>query len=162
MNTQYCLQDLVRCHHCETPDPSLHCGICNIHLCKSCEGEHIYFSDQTKDHKVIPFHRRGCITKCQKHSTKICERYCEQCNIPVCELCTSCLEHKGHDFVDVMKKIESIKNVIQRDLKELDQCICPKYQEIALFNTLQMTDLNQNSKTLKTAIKNMAQTCIKK
>lgn len=95
-------------------------------------GEHIYFSDETKEHKIIPFQWRGCITKCQKHSTKICERYCEQCNIPGCEQCASCLEHKGHDFVDVMKKIENIKIVIQKDLQELDKNIRPKYREIAL------------------------------
>lgn len=152
MDPRYSLQDVVRCHLCETPEPSLHCEICNIHLCNSCEGEHIYFSDETKEHKIISFQWRGCITKCQKHSTKICERYCEQCNIPVCEQCASCLEHKGHDFVDVMKKIENIKIVIQRDLQELDKNIYPKYREIALYNAFQVAYLTRNSKQLKTAI----------
>lgn len=152
MDPQCGLQDLVRCHLCETPEPSLHCDICNIHLCKSCEVEHIYFSDETSQHKVIPFQWRGCITKCQKHSTEICECYCEQCNIPVCEQCASCLEHKGHDFVDVMKIIENMKNVIQRDLQELYKNIRPKYQEIAHYNAFQVAYLTQNSKVLKTNI----------
>lgn len=28
MDPEYSLQDLVRCHICETPGPSLHCDIC--------------------------------------------------------------------------------------------------------------------------------------
>lgn len=34
LDPEYSLQDVVRCHLCETPAPPLHCVTCNIHLCK--------------------------------------------------------------------------------------------------------------------------------
>lgn len=103
MDPEYCLQDVAWCHLCDTQVPLLHCVICNIHLCKECEGKHL--SDQSKDHKVVKFKFRRYIPKCHKHSTKICERYCEKCTIPICALCVSCKEHQSHDVVDILKSI---------------------------------------------------------
>lgn len=106
MDSGYNLQDVVRCHLCGIPEPSLHCDICDKHVCKECEETHI--SGEFSEHKLVPFKLRGCIIKCQKHSSKMCDRYCEQCNIPVCERCTS-TEHKGHQSMDVVTKLESQK-----------------------------------------------------
>lgn len=50
------LQDVARCHLCEAPDPPLHCGVCNMHLCKDCKGKHI--SDESKSHKLVLFRYR--------------------------------------------------------------------------------------------------------
>lgn len=46
-------------------------------------------SEELKIQEMVLFKFRGCITKCQKNSFKLCERYWEQCNIPVCEKCVS-------------------------------------------------------------------------
>lgn len=56
------LQDMVRCNICETPNPALHCEMCNNHLCKDCEKNHL--SERRTEHKVVPFYLRGCIKKC--------------------------------------------------------------------------------------------------
>ncbi|XP_065926243.1 tripartite motif-containing protein 2-like [Magallana gigas] len=150
MDPEYSLQDVVRCHLCETPVPPLHCVICKIHLCKECEGKHL--SDKSKQHKVVPFKYRGAFPKCQKHSTKICDQYCEQCNIPICELCVSSDEHQTHDVGDILECLENKTQFLQKDLQDFEKKIHPKYQEILSSISEQKTDLKENSQKLTTTI----------
>eukprot|EP00105_Crassostrea_gigas_P016574 XP_011434010.1 PREDICTED: tripartite motif-containing protein 55-like isoform X2 [Crassostrea gigas] len=143
-------QDVLRCHLCESPGPPMYCDICHIHLCKACVGEHL--SDESKEHKVVTFKKRGFAPECSKHSKKLCELYCEQCNIPICVQCVSSGEHLGHKAVEILKSLETKKEVLQRDLQELEKLIFPKYQEIVSNIPVQKADLHKNSKKLTTAL----------
>nr|XP_034334979.1 uncharacterized protein LOC117692075 [Crassostrea gigas] len=143
-------QDVLRCHLCETPGPPMYCDICHIHLCKACVGEHI--SDESKDHKVVPFKKRGLNPKCSKHSTQLCELYCQHCGVPICVECVSSGEHLGHKQVGILKMLDTKKEALHRDLQELENTIYPKYQEIASNIPVQKADLKENSEKLTTAI----------
>nr|XP_034315657.1 E3 ubiquitin-protein ligase Trim36-like [Crassostrea gigas] len=143
-------QDVLRCHLCETPGPPMYCDICHIHLCKACVGEHL--SDESKDHRVVPFKKRGFAPECLKHSPKLCELYCEHCNIPICLECVSSGEHLGHKQVELLKSLEAKKEMLQTDLQELETSIISKYQEIAINIPVQKAELNKNSKKLTAAI----------
>lgn len=127
MDDECSLQDVARCHRCETPEPSLHCDICDKHLCKNCEEKHI--GDKPQKHKVVPFKKRMIRPKCQKHSFKKCELYCKPCDIPLCVSCVSSEEHKQHEIVDILIYEKNKKNVSQTNLQESKITTYPKKQE---------------------------------
>ncbi|XP_065938548.1 tripartite motif-containing protein 66-like [Magallana gigas] len=149
MDSRRSAQDVLRCQLCDTPVPPLYCGICHIHLCKACVGDHLL--DESSEHKIVPFDKRGLTTKCEKHSTKVCELYCEECDISICATCASS-EHKGHEFTEILKYFENKKDVIKKDLQELRKSINLKYQEIVTHISVQKADLNKNSQKLTSAI----------
>ena len=128
MNPKHSAQDVIRCGLCETPVPPVHCDICHINLCKACVGEHI--SDESRNHKVVPFSKRGSTInypKCQKHSPKICELHCKHCNIPICASCVSSGDHEQHQKNDILKTLTNKKENIEKDLQEMKKFIYPKY-----------------------------------
>eukprot|EP00105_Crassostrea_gigas_P005952 XP_011419715.1 PREDICTED: tripartite motif-containing protein 45 [Crassostrea gigas] len=143
-------QDVLRCHHCETPGPPMYCDICHIHLCVVCVGKHLL--DESKEHKVVPFKKRGLNPKCSIHSTQLCDLHCEHCDIPICVECVSSNEHLGHKLIGILKILDTKREALKKDLQELEHTIYPKYQEIASNIPVQKTDLNKNSKKLTTAL----------
>lgn len=150
MEPRHSAQDLLRCHLCETPVPPLYCEICDIYLCSSCGGEHLL--DESTEHRLVPFKKRGITSKCKKHPIKICELYCKQCNIPICSLCIASKEHQSHDSVDIVKSLEDKKTVLQKELQELEKSIYPKYRELLSNIPVQRNNRSKNSEEITMAI----------
>nr|XP_022304495.1 tripartite motif-containing protein 3-like [Crassostrea virginica] len=153
MDPHYSAQDIVRCDLCKTPVPPMCCDICHINLCKACVGEHL--SDDSKDHKVVPFHKRGSTInypKCQKHSPKTCEVHCKHCNIPICALCVTSGDHDQHKKIDILKILTKKKELIEKDLQELKKLIRPKFQQAASEIPARKAGVKQHSLTLTAAL----------
>lgn len=145
-------QDVIRCHPCDTPVPPMHCEICNLSLCKPCVGEHI--SDESNEHKVVSFQKRGITPnypKCSKHFTQ-CELHCEQCDVPICVHCVSSKTHHTHEVAYILKSFESKKELLQSDLQELKNHIHSRYFEIVSSIQAQKGELNENSQKLTTSL----------
>ena len=80
---------------------------------------------------MVPLEQFLSTLICPTHPTKQCELHCEQCNIPICTTCISSGKHIGHKQVDILEDFESKREVLRRDLEELEKSIFPKYQEPA-------------------------------
>nr|XP_022316857.1 uncharacterized protein LOC111120436 [Crassostrea virginica] len=142
--------DVLRCDLCETPVPPKHCDICHIYLCEACVGKHL--SDQSIDHYIVPFKQRGSIPRCRYHSSKLCTKFCKDCNDPICAICSSWGDHVQHKQEDLLEAMTEKKELIRKDLQELEESIYPKYQEAATNIPVQRVDVNKHSQKLITAL----------
>lgn len=131
-------QDVLRCTLCESLAIYVNCEICQLHLCKICEGKHIL--DKSKKHRLVPFEKRGTTPICQKHSSKFSKKY---------DTIFSVRDHLGPNCT--FKGLET-KEILQKDLEELENVIYPRYQKIASNITVQKDDLKKNSHILTTTI----------
>nr|XP_022303929.1 uncharacterized protein LOC111111319 [Crassostrea virginica] len=149
MDPRHSAQDVVRCALCRDAVAPLYCNVCHTHLCKDCVEKH--FSDKSKVHNVVPleqFLSTLNYPKCPTHPTKQCELQCEQCDIPICTSCISSGKHIGHKQLEIFADFESKKEVLRRDLQELEKFIFPKYQESAAIIKTQKTDQLKHSQKL--------------
>nr|XP_022304577.1 E3 ubiquitin-protein ligase TRIM71-like [Crassostrea virginica] len=149
MDPRHSAQDVVRCALCRDALAPMYCSVCHTHLCKDCVEEH--FSDKSKVHTVVPleqFLSTLNYPKCPTHPTKQCELHCEQCDIPICSCCISSGKHIGHKAVDIFEDFESKKEVLRKDLEELEKSIFPKYQESAAIIKTQKADQHKHSQKL--------------
>nr|XP_022305361.1 E3 ubiquitin-protein ligase TRIM36-like [Crassostrea virginica] len=149
MDPRCSAQDVVRCALCRDAVAPMYCNVCHTHLCKDCVEKH--FSDKSKVHNVVPleqFLSTLNYPKCPTHPIKQCELHCEQCDIPICSSCISSGKHIGHCFVDIFEDFESKKEVLRKDLQELEKYIFPKYQESASIFKTQKTDQRKHSQKL--------------
>ncbi|XP_048754100.2 uncharacterized protein LOC125665492 [Ostrea edulis] len=124
-------QDVLLCDLCETVPLQSHCELCNINLCKACVEEHL--SDSSKKHNVVSYIKQikaiPNYPKCPKHADKHSELYCQKCDVPVCSTCVS-KRHRGHNLCDVLEKLGSKTESLQKDLEELETRIYPRYEEL--------------------------------
>nr|XP_022308267.1 tripartite motif-containing protein 45-like [Crassostrea virginica] len=149
MDPRHSAQDVVRCALCRDAVAPIYCSVCHTHLDKDCVEKH--FSDKSKVHTVVPFEQFLSTLnypKCSTHPTKQCELHCEQCDIPICTSCISSGKHNGHKAVDIFEDFESKKEVLRKDLEELEKSIFPKYQESSTIIKTQKTDQHKHYKNL--------------
>lgn len=141
-------QDVLQCQLCDNCIPAMYCEDCHKYLCKACLSQHIY--DEPKQHKVLPFDRRDSTLsypKCPKHSIKECGFFCRHCDIPVCDQCIS-IQHNVHDVVDIFENFKSKKEVLRKDLQELEKSSCPDYQKMLSDIPAEKAELHANFQKL--------------
>ena len=122
MEFEELLQDVIRCDLCETPVPTRHCDVCDIHLCEQCKEKHV--SDESKEHVIVSFEMRGSTPKCSIHSTEMCARYCKKCKTPICALCVSFGKHKRHKTVHISEMADGKEEPRRDDLQTIVKLGC--------------------------------------
>ncbi|XP_065937321.1 tripartite motif-containing protein 2-like [Magallana gigas] len=150
MDRRYSAQDIVRCTLCLTSVAPMYCEVCNINLCKDCVETHL--SDLSNVHNVVSL--KQYITtlkypKCMKHPIELCKRHCKECDIPICDQCDSLEKHSGHLNVDIIEHFESEKEILQKDLRELEKFIYPRHHEIVSSIPVQKAELSKCSDKMK-------------
>ncbi|XP_065937970.1 E3 ubiquitin-protein ligase TRIM71-like [Magallana gigas] len=154
MDPRSTAQDVHRCDLCETAIVHSYCDICHVNLCKPCVVDHI--SDGYLKHAIVPFkERRSTIIypNCETHPHKNCEFQCEDCNSRfVCSSCTASKQHKGHNFVEVTEVYKTKKEVLTKDIKELENHISPTYEKITLELEQMLANLDVGYEKLTTTM----------
>lgn len=129
MDPSHNLQDVVRCEMCEKPVQLLYCETFSINPCKDCVGNHLF--NEPIQHRVVSFKNKNSNNpKCTKHTNYQSESYCEQCDLPVCKICALKCRKRRHKTSDILAIIKTKREIIRRDLKELEYDIFPKYKSV--------------------------------
>lgn len=144
-------QDVLQCQLCDNFNPALYCEDCHKYLCRVCMSQHL--NDEAKEHKVLPLDKRYSTPsspKCPKHSIKECEFFCRQCDIPICVQCIS-TQHNVHDVVDIFENFKSKKEVLRKDLQDLEKSSYLDYQKMLSDIPSKKAELHENSQKLRKA-----------
>lgn len=121
-------QDVHRCELCGENIIVFLCVVCPFKLCKACVGNHL--DDNPSRHILIKYQGRNTtlvLPTCPKHSPERCKNYCQECREAVCPSCISSDSHKKHIFLPISEIIQSKKEKINEDNKELEEIIFPSY-----------------------------------
>ncbi|XP_061168258.1 uncharacterized protein LOC133177186 [Saccostrea echinata] len=154
MDPRTSAQDVMRCDLCETAVVQMHCDTCLVNLCTACVGKHM-ISDESKDHRVVKFQSRKSTPLypgCKTHIKERCEMYCNQCDIPVCNICIASDQHLTHKFLTILQILDEKKNKIIKEQTELKKTIYPTYQDIASDVQNRMSQLEKEYGDLSIAI----------
>ncbi|XP_056022956.1 E3 ubiquitin-protein ligase TRIM71-like [Ostrea edulis] len=143
-------QIILLCDLCKTAHLQSHCERCDINLCQTCVGKHL--SDSSIRHKVVLYKYRKSLnySTCPHHADELCKHYCEKCDIPVCSTCVSSSKHEGHDMSDILEKLSTKTESLQKDLDELETRIYPRYEEMASVVQTEKAQLETNYGELTT------------
>ena len=144
-------QDVVRCTLCKEAVAPMYCEVCHIDLCQECVAKHL--TDKSDVHKVVLLTQFLSSPKCQDHPIKQCELHCKQCDVPICFHCITSKAHKDHDVIDILENSKNKKEVLRKDLQELEKNVLPKYQESAAIIKTQRADQLKNSQKLTADLK---------
>lgn len=112
----------------------IYCDICNLHLCKTCVGEHLF--DESTEHKLEEW---GPTTKCPKHFKKYVNVYVKN-EAFLFVLCVSFEEHQTHDVHGHFGK-----------LKKQEPCLTKRFtrfREISFFKISRDCCLHTSSKCI--------------
>lgn len=80
-----------------------YCNICYRALCEQCRDIHKKF-EATRQHDIVGYRfrkRQLPENKCKHHSKENVNRFCKECKIPLCILCFTIGEHKGHTMCNL-------------------------------------------------------------
>ena len=112
------------------------CCTCCVFLCKPCHEYHCSSRKLALNHKVLKLEEARAmeITEdlkhhipptplhCQEHAGKEMELYCTSCSVLVCMKCTI-IEHTGHNFKDLTKYAQKLKNDLNQTAKSMSDAI---------------------------------------
>lgn len=149
MDPRYSAQDVQRCEICDFTEVEMYCMSCPRHLCKKCVGIHL--SDEPHKHQIVKYQDRKIthvLPRCITHSQERCENYCQDCERPVCPSCIASGEHQRHTLPTIFQIFKTQKERIAVDTEELEQTICPCYENIVQQIESDLNKLENRYKSL--------------
>ncbi|XP_070546766.1 tripartite motif-containing protein 2-like [Ptychodera flava] len=161
----------TKCQTCNKNVPSHICVDCDSTMCEDCSDCHRKLPI-FKEHRIIPLqeierareqaHKHSLIRQqgiCKTHG-KIIDKFCNTCEIPICEKCMD-FKHKLHDCVTILM-------VKEECLKSLSCCLTQmktkleKYEKRTKRSEISLNDLENLYKREVEAVESQAKDIIEK
>nr|XP_034307934.1 uncharacterized protein LOC117683150 [Crassostrea gigas] len=143
-----------QCSKC-TGDTEYYCESCPCDLCQKCKENHVK-NLQTIDHYVVSHHEKfnNIPTQeiCVRHSSHVYIKYCEPCQVPVCD---SCFGHKSHRFpVSLFRqskhKILSLRGAYKTKRQQHKGTIHSIRSEALFYRPVHLPRITDDIKTCRT------------
>ena len=128
------LMNPAQCNICEAAAAKFNCNTCGDALCATCKGYHLK-SKGTKHHKIVPYAEKlnpkylaGLI--CPKHQTHGPKFWCDTCDVPICDLCITSNEHKGHEYSDITATLSKRRDAMLAEMKTIRDQTIEEWKEV--------------------------------
>ena len=128
------LMNPAQCNICEAAAAKFNCNTCGDALCATCKGYHLK-SKGTKHHKIVPYAEKlnpkylaGLI--CPKHQTRGPKFWCDTCDVPICDLCITSNEHKGHEYSDITATLSKRRDAMLAEMKTIRDQTIEEWEEV--------------------------------
>ena len=118
-NRQLCTLDTDECSQPAT----VYCDVCDVYMCEQCELYHKN-SKLARKHKMVELTQATTRQKqpcCPKHTSKLLDIFCKDCNSMICSGCLS--EHEGHKCCGLEEKMDDFSGQLDHVLAQTDQCL---------------------------------------
>lgn len=149
-STQYLVHSCSMC----PGDAEYFCASCSCGLCLNCRENHVN-NLKTIDHNVVirkKYNYMPIQELCITHPGKAYKKYCERCELPVCNRCR---KQRNHRQVVLKKHIKAKLNNIRQSFIQSD--VIPFFQ--AMFSR---EELKLKSKLSKHTSPSISQSCLQR
>uniref|UniRef100_T1JCB6 RING finger protein 17 n=1 Tax=Strigamia maritima TaxID=126957 RepID=T1JCB6_STRMM len=144
-------QPLKQCSECNVSLATISCNECNVVACDNCF-ETNHFQEGTKCHTrrpLFPNSKYKITEKCEKHTNRLLECFCNDDNEFCCALCAH-RTHKGHDVVFRNESSEELKEAVE-ELKCVEENLKSAIQQLKASNASKIS-LSSLINVIRTAI----------
>lgn len=142
-----------------------YCHFCQKDLCQLCKAVHVIDLD-TKHHKVTiyreGFNHLSKPEKCVTHRDQVYIKYCDPCEVPVCDSCSdhktqgsfllACLMRRGHSQHKLVDLIKAYRTKRQQHNEKLDDLRSETLCKVAVIVKEIISDANKNLQILQREI----------
>lgn len=113
-------QEVKTCEISAAAQLQIFCNNCQISLCGKCDTEHRKGGLCGLHDKVLfPDLNKLLFPSCTIHQDQICNSYCKQCDIPVCNKCKTQTHHDHHELIEMAHFVSTKLNEIKAEIEEL-------------------------------------------
>ncbi|XP_061178304.1 uncharacterized protein LOC133186934 [Saccostrea echinata] len=121
-------QHFVECSKCEE-NAEFYCKNCKKDLCQICERDHLK-NTASASHDIVLLQEKYGATfiqeKCSIHSGQVYSLCCQQCQLPICEICREDSKHKKHSFMNLENACHTIREKCKVRVSKIRKEILPR------------------------------------
>ena len=114
-------------HTCSAPScsgkpASAFCDVCR-YICSDCEDDHTQVA-VLQGHVILSMeeaveNEENELPLCAQHPRELIKIYCEDCQLPVCQLCHT-IDHTKHKCIEILNKSIKAKDQLRKIMKTLN------------------------------------------